>query len=192
MGITKGIDMVIGVVGTFASGKDTVAEYIASKGYTYFATADEIRHDMVAEGIPVDRDSMTAYVTQKRAEHGNAYFTRRVIAKISGDAVFASMRHPDEVRELQKLADFYLIAVDAPIELRFQRAQLRKRIGDGETLESFRAKEEREMTGATGGHQLGEVIAMADYQISNRGTLEELHAKTDELLEKLQGTRKGL
>ncbi len=181
--------MIFGVVGTFASGKDTVAHYLASKGYQHISTANVIRDEMTAQGLPLDRDTMTAFATQTRAEHGNAYFTEKVMAQIKDNAVFADMRHPDEITTLRGYygGDFLLIAVDAPIEVRYQRAQQRGRIGEGETLADFQAKEERELSGQLGSHYLGKVISLADVTIDNDGDLERLYNKVDAIVARSSG-----
>lgn len=179
--------MVLGVVGTFASGKDTVAEYLASLGFQHISTANVIRTEMVAQGLPLDRDTMTRFATETRQKHGNAYFTEQVITHITGNVVLADMRHPDEIAALREQfgREFVLIAVDAPIAIRFERARGRGRIGDGETLEDFRFKEERELSGKLGSHRLGDVIQMADIQIENSGSLSELEVKIDAVLSQL-------
>src|SRR3990167_5835547 len=107
--------MIIGVVGTFASGKDTVAAYLVERGFSHFSTADEIRRLMRANGLPLDRDSMTAFARTQRAEHGNGYFTERTIRAFpsgNGQVVVTDMRHPDEIRALQTLPQFTLIGAN--------------------------------------------------------------------------------
>lgn len=180
--------MIIGVSGTFASGKDTVAQYLATKGFEHFSTADEIRLEMAEQGIEPNRNNMQDYSTEVRRHKGNAYFTQKALAKVTGDAVFADMRNPDEITALREAGSFALIIVDAPIELRFERAKARGRVGDGETLEAFREKEEREIRGVKS-QKLGEVMAMADYHLTNDGNLEQLHKKIDDLLAVIRKTR---
>lgn len=181
--------MVLGVVGTFASGKDTVAEYLATKGFRHISTANTIRAMMQTQGLSLDRDTITRFATETRAREGNAYFTKQSMVGVTDEAVFADMRHPDEIDSLRQRYgnNFLLVSVDAPIELRYQRACSRGRVGDGETLEDFRAKEDREMSGRLGSHYLKEVIRQADIRIQNDGTLAELHAKVDRIISQPKG-----
>lgn len=180
--------MIIGVSGTFASGKDTVANYLTTKGFAHFSTADEIRELMREEGLPLDRTTMQDFATKIRKEKGDAFFTERALAKATGDAVFADMRNPAEIVALRQAGPFSLIIVDAPLELRYERAKARGRVGDGESLEDFREKENRELQGVKS-QKLGEVMAMADYRITNEGTLDELQAKVEAVLEEIRANQ---
>ena len=79
-----------------------------------------------------------------------------------------------------------LIAVTAPRALRYERARERGRVGDDVSFEQFSAIEEKEASGKDpSAHNVDGVISMADYVIENTGTLLELHAKTDALMQKL-------
>ena len=80
------------------------------------------------------------------------------------------------------LEGFVLIGVDAPIEVRFDRAQKRARPGDGLTLAEFREKEARENSPDRARQQLSATFAMADYTLDNGGSLEELRRGVDAFL----------
>jgi dephospho-CoA kinase len=86
------------------------------------------------------------------------------------------------VEYLRRQEGFVLIAIDAPIEVRFARAKARGRDESAATLEEFRAKEEIEMAGSETGQQLAKCMAMADRRVANDGTLEELRRKVEECL----------
>ena len=177
--------MVIGVVGTFAAGKDTVAEYLQQKGFDWYSTSDEIRDELRTLNKSLDRDTMVTFAGSQKAKYGNAYYAEKIIKRVHGDIIISAMREPEAIDYLRRLPDFYLITVDAPIERRFARAVERGRLGDGNSLEEFRIIEEREMSGKLSAQRLGKVIAMADYTIINDGTLAELHKKVDTVLEQI-------
>ncbi len=44
--------MILGITGTFAAGKDTVAEYLKTKGFSVFSLSDAIRDECAARVIP--------------------------------------------------------------------------------------------------------------------------------------------
>lgn len=75
-----------------------------------------------------------------------------------------------------------LLAVDAPIEVRYARARARGRDEAAATLDEFRRKEELEMAGNETDQQLALCMAMADRTIVNDGTIEELRRKVEDLL----------
>lgn len=173
--------MIIGITGTLSSGKDTVAEYFIGKGFTAFSTADELRSYMEQHKLPLDRDTMRDMGQRVRQEHGDDILERWAAAKFphGQPVIITAMRHPAGIEYLRTLPDFFLIAVDAPIELRFERALARGRIGDGVTLDIFRSQEDEERKTVGSAQQLDVVMGMADYVITNNGTLEELHAQLE-------------
>jgi dephospho-CoA kinase len=100
----------------------------------------------------------------------------------AGRSVVDSIRNAAEVAYLRGLGDFFLIGVDAPVEIRFERARLRGRNESAATLEEFRAKEAEELRGGETGQQLEACLRLADVLIVNDGTLEELERKLGEAL----------
>ena len=77
-----------------------------------------------------------------------------------------------------------ILAIDAPIDLRFQRSLRRGRPGDGKTIEEFLIKEEEELTNDSGKQQLAKCIEMADFAVDNSGDKEELRRQIISFLEK--------
>ena len=75
------------------------------------------------------------------------------------------------------LPRFILLGVDAPVALRFERSRKRGRIGDGESIEEFRRKEELEKSSQGPGQQLDVCFSMADWVVQNDGTLEDLRRR---------------
>jgi len=62
----------------------------------------------------------------------------------SGIGMVATLFDVDQVEVLRGLPSFVLLAVRAPLAVRFQRALARGRPGDPRTLEEFRARERQE------------------------------------------------
>lgn len=174
--------MLIGLTGTNSAGKGAVAEFIVKKGFAYFSLSDEIRNIMAEMGIPATRENMIEEGKRLRKEKGLGYLADIVLEKAGENAVVDSIRNPGEVNTLKKRNDFFLISVDAPIELRFQRAKERGRTGDGETLDDFKAKQEKEMNGSGSEQNISECMKMADFTIVNDSTKEKLYKKIEEVL----------
>ncbi|MBI2107816.1 hypothetical protein HYT54_01705 [Candidatus Woesearchaeota archaeon] len=82
---------------------------------------------------------------------------------------------------MRKNSDFVLVAIDAPIEIRFERLLKRGRLGDARTLEDFKRQEEKENLKIDTGQQLDKCISMADKVVINDSTLEQLHQKINKL-----------
>jgi len=186
--------IIIGVVGLFSSGKDTVAEYLESKGFKITSLSDRIREECM-EKLSVDREDITIPMLVKvgnelRQKSGNSILAERSLQKVQewkdNRFVFTSLRHPDEVEFLKLNADkFILIRVITPIELRYEWSQARKKPEDRMSFEEFRALEEKQMSGSGSQQQLSKVISMADTVFINTSKKEDLYKLIDDFLKNI-------
>lgn len=172
----------VGLTGTNGAGKGEVAAYLGRKGYGHLSLSDVLREELAARGLSASRDNLIAVGNELRARFGPDVLARRTMAKVLGPTVIDSIRNPREVEFLKRQAGFLLIALDAPIEVRFARTRARGRDESAATLEEFRAKEDVEMAGSETGQQLARCMAMADRRIVNDGALEDLWRKVEECL----------
>jgi len=182
--------MIIGITGTYAAGKDTVADYLKTKGFAYYSCSDIIREACREAGQETNRENLINMGNHLRKKYGNGYLAQEILKKIKKNkkekALVVSIRHPEEVKRLKENSSFFLITVDAPLMVRFRRTRLRKgRPEDRDSFEEFKKHEEEEKKGKGSGQQLDQVNKMADYKITNNGTLEELYKKIDKVLEKI-------
>ena len=102
--------------------------------------------------------------------------------KVSGDSIIDSIRNPSEIEYWRRQEDFVLLAIDAPVEVRYRRALARGRNESAATLEEFTAKEDEEKTRDRNAQQLETCMRMADFVIQNDGTLEGFHKKLEAFL----------
>ena len=96
-----------------------------------------------------------------------------------------SVRSPAEIESLRELDGFVLLAVDAPVEVRFAREKGRRRESAVKTLEEFVELEERENTTDPNAQQLSAAIGMADRVIENNGSFEDFEGQLERLLDDL-------
>jgi len=173
----------IGLTGTNGAGKGEVAAVLAKKGYASFSLSDEIREELRKNGKEPTRDNLIAQGNALRKRYGADILARRVMRKIKGEkAVIDSIRTSEEVAFLRQQPGFRLVAVDAPVELRYKRIRKRGRAESASTLAEFIAKENEEMAGEAGEQQLRRCFALADITIINNGTLAALRRKTEKCL----------
>jgi dephospho-CoA kinase len=172
----------IGLTGTNGSGKGELAAYLQKRGYAYASLSDVIREELAAAGKEITRDNLIAMGNALRERYGPDVLARRVTARVRGKAVIDSVRNIREVEYLKKQKGFVFWAVDAPAEVRFERARARGRDESAATLEEFKKKEEEEMKGNESAQQLAACMAMADRLFINSGSLEDLYAKVEEAL----------
>ncbi len=176
--------MIIGVTGTNGSGKDLVGQMLWEKlGWPHFSLSDEIRQIATEKGLDLSRDTLQALGNQLRTEHGPDYLSRRILERAEGNFVATSIRNPKECVPFKEHGEFILIAVDAPIEMRFERISGRGRSDDfAPTLEDFKNEEAKEMTGGEFDQQLAHMLEIADYKITNDTTFDELETKVDNII----------
>jgi dephospho-CoA kinase len=176
--------MIIGLCGHVGAGKGAVAHYLHSKGWSHYAITDVIREELERHGIPATRETMIAMANLLREQHGPGVLAERVVRRLSnGNTVVESIRNPEEVRVLRQRKDFVLVAVDAPVEMRFARSKQLAKPGDPKTFDEFLALDQRESHDPNrSGVRIKECCAMADRTIVNDGDMKKLHADLDSML----------
>lgn len=179
--------MTIGIVGSIASGKDTVADYLKQKGFQAISLSDILRGIMKEENIEVTVPNMTEYGNKLRNSKGNGFLAQKAYEAINQkNAILTSIRQVGEVEFLKSKPNFYLIKLDAPIKMRIDRLISRGREGDIKDINELKAIEAKQADGKGGDMNMNKCFAMADYTIINDGTFPDLYKKIDELLEKIK------
>jgi len=179
--------MIIGIVGSIASGKDTVADYLSTKGFFAISQSDILREIMKKDGLDISVPNMTNYGNKLREEKGYGILARLAYEKIKGqDAVVTSIRQVGEIEFFKTKKDFHLIRVDAPIEIRLKRLLDRKRAGDIKNLRELKEIEAKQADGKGGGMNMNACYALADYKIINDGSLEHLHKEIDNVIARIK------
>lgn len=181
--------MIIGLTGLLGAGKGSVAKYLKTKGYKYYSLSDEIREEADKRGIEKNLQNLIDLGNKLRKEFSSGVLAQRINKKIeknrNQDYIIDSIRNPEEIRELKKNPNFFLIAVTAPIEERYKRIQARKREDDEKiSFKQFKEAEEGQLEGEGTGQQLLKCIDQSDFQIVNDQTIEQLGQKVEEILKK--------
>ena len=173
----------IGLTGTNGAGKGEAVAYFVAKGYADFSLSDIIREELQARGEAVTRDNLIRTGNELRERFGADILARRTVAKVGsgGRAVIDSIRNTWEIAFLRRQEGFILLAIDAPIEVRFARVAVRGRDESAADLAAFRKKEAQEQAGGATAQQLEACMAAADRLIVNDGTLPDFHRKLEEV-----------
>lgn len=172
----------IGLTGTNASGKGEAAAFFQSRGFAYLSLSDMIRDELNRKDLALTRDNLIREGNALREQYGPDILARRILDKVTGDSVIDSIRNPSEITFLRSQKGFFLLAIDATLEVRFARARLRGRDESAATLEEFREKEDQEKTNDPTAQQLAVCMGSADHVVLNEGTLDEFHRKLEAFL----------
>jgi dephospho-CoA kinase len=178
--------IIIGLTGMNAAGKTTVIEYLKEKGFETMSLSDMIREELKSRDISETRDSLIDMGNELRKKHGPTALADLAAGKISGQAfdrwAIDSIRNPGEVQALRKLPGFFLMGITAPVEMRFERTKGRGRKEGAETLEQFKAQEQKEMSADEHSQQLHTCLKMANLILANTESIQALHQKIDLIL----------
>lgn len=180
--------LVIGLTGRNCAGKDTVADLLEVRGFERHSLSDALREELRRRGAAITREALIAVGRELREAEGPAVLAERMKRMIRTDrVVLVSVRSPAEVESLRRLPRFVLVAVDARVDVRFERERSRRREQAPLTFEAFKALEAMEETTDRNAQQLGATIALADRVLPNDDTKEALAAQVEDLLEDLDG-----
>lgn len=169
----------IGLTGTNAAGKGETAAFFQEHGFSYFSLSDLIRKEILKRGLEESRDNLIKTGNELREKYGADILAKWVMQEVGEKAVIDSIRNVKEVEYLKTQKNFILLAIDAPVEIRYQRSKKRGRNESASSLEEFIQKETQELSGSETKQQLKKCMNMADLLIINDGTIEELHRKLE-------------
>ncbi len=178
---------IIGITGTMGAGKGTIVNYLVKHwGFKHYSVRASLIEEIKKRKLPVNRDTMTSFANNLRAEHFPSYIVDQLYNKAiksGANCVIESIRTPGEVRSLKSKGNFYLIAVDADPEIRYERIRRRNSETDNISYKTFLENEKREMKNDDPNKQnLEKCRKMADHIITNNATIKELHRQIEKII----------
>jgi dephospho-CoA kinase len=155
----------IGIGGTNAAGKDTVAEMLAERhGWQFVSVSDILRDELRREGKPIERRLLRSVSAKWREEFGLGILIDKAVElynpKKYNNLVISSLRNFGEADEVHKLGG-KVVWVDADMQVRYDRIQSRMR--------SAERNEMHHKDGNQNSLNLSGVAERADIKLENNG-----------------------
>jgi dephospho-CoA kinase len=178
---------VLGIVGMPGSGKGEFSAIAAEMGIPVVVMGDVIREEVRRAGLPPVDSSMGVVARRLREEHGMAAIAKVCIPVVESQqadmVLIDGIRGDAEVREFTfHFPKFILIAIDSPLQSRFDRLQMRGRSDDLLDLNQLAARDDRESS-----FGLRDAMNLATITVSNTGTLDEFREQVKRTLISIAG-----
>ncbi len=176
--------MIIGLTGTIASGKSTVADILKEKGFEHHTYSDILRQEAKKRDIEPTRENLQKLGNKFKEESKNmGILSRLIIENSRSENIIADgIRTIDEIKELKEHPDAYVIGIDASQEIRYKRLEERKRSGDPLSFEQFKKIDDHENKGLTPGQEINKCLKECDFLIVNEDSIEDLNKKLEKIL----------
>jgi dephospho-CoA kinase len=164
-------------------------EYLVQqKGFVHFSVRNLLTEEIIRRGYPVTRENMY-HVANEFRKISPGYIVETLLQNAQEsekNCVIESLRSIGEIETLRTHPQAVLFAVDAEPNIRYQRILQRGSITDHVTFETFIEEERRESQSDDPNQgNLPKCIKQADYKFENNGSVNELFAKVEEVLENL-------
>jgi len=179
---------VIAFVGYPLSGKSTASQVARELGLPVVVMGDVVREEAARRGVELTDENLGRIAQELRQKEGMDAIAKRCIPKVRemlkehGVVVVDGIRGVAEIERFKKaFGDYFvLIAVESPLELRFERAKLRRRSDDVSSIEDLKERDIREESWG-----LKEAMEEADFTVENTGSYDDFVEKTRQILLKL-------
>lgn len=178
--------IIFGFVGQIASGKGTAAAYLQKKyGAGVYRFSTMLRDVLARLYLEESRKNLQTLSTIIRENFGEDTLAKVIAEDVKKDdnkiIAIDGIRRPDDIKYLKKIPGFTLAHLFADLEKRFDRISRRGENTDDtkKTFAEFKAEHEQESE-----LKIQEIANDAKEKIDNNGTLTELHAQLDKLVEK--------
>lgn len=178
---------IIVFTGMPCSGKSVAVQLAKDKGIPVIRMGDMVWEETRKQGRTLDDKNVGDVANSMREKYGMDIWAKRTEKKIHtlknpATLVIDGVRNKEEIDYFKKTlgADFLVIAIDAPDELRRKRALSRGRTDDSKDIKDLEERDRREIKWG-----LKTVIAYADIVIPNTGSLKDFQKRVATVLQGL-------
>lgn len=175
------------ITGMPGSGKSEAVKFFAEKGAPIVNMGDAVREEARKRGIEISSKTLGEISVELRKKFGGEEIARRCTNKIDAHVnkplvIIDGLRSFEEAGFFRQRygSDFYILAIHASPQVRFERLRKRMRGDDPKAQKEFEQRDAREL-----GYGMGSVIALANFLVLNEGSLDELKERMKEVYEKV-------
>ncbi len=180
---------IVGLAGSHASGKDTVAHYLAEKhGFFHVSTGDIFREEAMKRYGSIERPVLYKTANEIRGSRGHGAASQMALERFEKvkdqykGLVVSGFRAIAEA-QVVKDAGGAIIFTDAPEQIRFERLRDRARAEEGDlSFEEFKKREDAENGGIDPAFDISAIKSIADFVVVNDGSTEEFLEAIDKAL----------
>jgi dephospho-CoA kinase len=179
--------LIIGLVGSIASGKETAKKYICqkydAKSYKFSSVLRDILKRLY---LPVNRKNLQNISFDLRKRFGEDILAKTIAEDVKKDnssiIVIDGARRLEDIRYLKPLPEFKLISITADIKIRYQRLLQRNENTDDKqkTFAEFQKDCNQEAE-----KEIPKVTAASDYRINNNHDFNRLYQQIEEIISKI-------
>ena len=183
--------MIIGISGTFSSGKDTLAHHLQEKyGLMHISTGDIVREIALAQHGSIERPVLFDTANQLRHTYGGGVLVDRAVDRYKNSirtyagVVITGIRSLAEAKAIKDQGGT-IVFVDAPLQQRYDRMQQRQRDGEARiSIEAFTERERKELSSGVSDadFNITQIGTMADIHLENTGNVDDFFAAAEKAL----------
>lgn len=178
--------IILGIAGEIASGKGTTAKYLTDRyGASTHRFSTSLRDVAKRMYLDESRENLQKISTMMRENFGGDVLSMVIYRDVANDdnqvVSIDGVRRMADTEFLKKLLEFKLVYIDADMENRYNRIIKRgENVDDNaKTFEEFKKDHEREAE-----LQIKDLKNEADFVIDNNGSLEQLYAQIDKIIQR--------
>ncbi len=179
--------LIIGLTGQLAAGKGAAAAYLEKKYQAQtFGFSTPLRDILKRLYLEEARANLANLSRILREQFGSDLISRVITEDIKHSSaeivVLDGIRRLPDIALAKDLPGFNLVRVETDEQTRYQRLLGRSQNADDQqkTFAQFQADHQAEAD-----RQIPQVMAMAQYTLTNNGTMEQLYQQIDDLITKL-------
>jgi len=175
----------IGIAGTLASGKDSLAQYLVDQHkFCHVPTGDLVREVSRKKYGSIERPVLYKTANELRKDRGFGVLSEMALeyydghkSDFPGGLIVSGFRAIDEARVI-KNAGGIIIYTDAPLEKRYRWMKSRGRDNEKKvSLEEFKQREANENGGVDSAFDISAIRDIANNIIENNSTFEDFLTK---------------